>query len=216
MNIEIFSDLVCPWCYIGKRRLDQAFREDPPVTSEPVRLIWRAYQLYPGLPAAGMSRQEFNRLRYGTSAPTAARDRLEAEAGGAGIDLRFERIERMPNTFKGHRLVAWSRRFDVQHELAENLFSAYFEQGLDVGDDQVLLAAAAAAGLDESAVGEVLTGDACAAEVEADLSRASNIGVTAVPCFLLAGRFALPGAQETAVIRQFVERADARLAADAG
>jgi predicted DsbA family dithiol-disulfide isomerase len=215
MNIEIFSDLVCPWCFIGKRRLDQALARESLACAE-LNVVWRAYQLYPGIPVEGMSRQKFNTLRYGDSPPSGMRGRLEAEAAAAGIALRFDRIATMPNTFRGHRLLAWSRQFGVQHALAESLFSAYFEQGLDLGDAEVLHAVALANGLDREAVAELLASDESADEVRADLDRASNIGVTGVPSFILAGRFALPGAQESEVIGQFIERASARIAAGAG
>ena len=217
MNIEIFSDLVCPWCYIGKRRLDEALASGLSGLREPLQVIWRAFQLYPGIPQAGMSRAEFNRLRYGGGAARGqARERLESEARSAGIDLAFDRITRMPNTFNGHRLLAWSRRFDAQHGLAERLFDAYFVRGLDLGDEEVLLAKAEESGLDAEAAREMLRGDALEHEVRAELDRAANVGITSVPCFLLGGRFALPGAQEAAAIRQVIERADARVAAETG
>lgn len=204
MNIEIFSDLVCPWCYIGKRRLDLALNAG---VGEGVNLIWRAYQLYPGLSVAGMRRRDFTRARYGDTDQSAGRSQLESEAQRVGIDFRFDRIGRMPNTFKGHRLLHRSRESGVQHELAESLFSAYFEQGRDLGDDKVLLEAAVSHGMDRAETVEYLESDAGSEAVQAELERASNIGVSGVPCFILAGCFVLPGAQEPEVIGQFIERA---------
>jgi len=208
MNIEIFSDLICPWCFIGKRRLDLALNSS---LGEGINLIWRAYQLYPGIPENGMSRGEFMRVRYGTSDQSAGRGQLESQASGVGIDMRFERIERMPNTFSGHRLLHRARVWGVQHELAETLFSAYFEEGKDLGDDEVLLEAAASHGMDRQEVEAFLEGDEGSDAVQAEIERASNIGVTGVPCFILAGAFALPGAQDPQVIGQFIERARTKL-----
>jgi predicted DsbA family dithiol-disulfide isomerase len=212
MNIEIFSDLICPWCFIGKRRLDLALK---PAAGEGVEVIWRAYQLYPGIPVEGMTREEFARIRYGEADQSAGRSRIEAEARDAGIDLNFKQIERMPNTFQGHRLLHHARSAGVQHELSEALFSAYFEQGRDVGDPEVLLEAGVSVGLDRVATAEFLAGDEGTDAVRDELERASNIGVTGVPCFVLAGAFAIPGAQEPEVIAQIIERAKEKLAESA-
>lgn len=212
MNIEIFSDLVCPWCYIGKRRLDLALNS--PV-GEGVTVTWRAYQLYPNIPEQGMSRAEFWRIRYGSADQSAARARIEHEARSVGIDMDFKSIERMPNTFKGHRLVHHARQFGVQHDLAETLFRLYFEDGRDVGDDEVLLDAASRHGLDRHETRAFLGSDDGADAVRSELDRAANIGVTGVPCFVLAGAFAIPGAQEPEVISQLIERARAKLAESA-
>lgn len=209
MNIEIFSDLVCPWCYIGKRRLDQALEI---VGRDDVNVVWRAYQLYPDMPAGGMDRTEFARLRYRNMDQSAVRTRIEEEAARSGIRMRFARIERMPNTFRGHRLLHFARSAGVQHELAERLFSAYFEEGEDVGDDAVLLEAAAAVGMDRQQTAEFLAGDGSVDAVRDELSRAGNIGVTGVPCFLFEGAFALSGAQEPEVMAQFLTRVREKLA----
>ena len=126
MNLEIFSDLICPWCFIGKRRLDEALTTG---VGEGVNIIWRAYQLYPTIPAEGMDRAEFARLRYRGADQSAARRQIEAEAERIGIDMGFDRISRMPNTFQGHRLIHQARAHGVQHDLSDRLFSAYFEAG---------------------------------------------------------------------------------------
>ena len=118
----------------------------------------------------------------------------------------------MPNTFASHRLLHRARAWGVQHELAESLFSAYFEQGRDVGDPEVLADVAAGHGMQPEDVREYLAGSEGRDEVEGELMRAENIGVTGVPCFVLAGKFALPGAQEADVIGHFLERARAKLA----
>jgi predicted DsbA family dithiol-disulfide isomerase len=212
MKIEVFSDLVCPWCFIGKRRLDAVLASP---AGEGIDVVWRAYQLYPGIPEEGMPRDEFMKLRFGRSGPASGRSRIEEEARGAGIDMDFRRIERMPNTFKGHRLLHHARSAGVQHELADTLFRAYFEEGRDVGDDDVLIDAAAACGMDRQGTREFLAGDSSTDAVNDELSRAANVGVTGVPCFILAGAFAIPGAQEETVMRQFIERAREKLAASA-
>ncbi len=209
MNLEIFSDLICPWCFIGKRRLDAALATG---VGEGVNVIWRAYQLYPTIPAEGMDRAEFARLRYRGADQAAARRQIEAEAERIGIDMGFDRIGRMPNTFLGHRLLHHARSHGVQHELSDRLFCAYFERGEDVGDESVLLAAAESVGLDRAATAAYLGSEEGVDEVRREIERASAIGVTGVPCFVFAGAYALPGAQEPEVIAQVIERAREKLA----
>ncbi|TNF86263.1 MAG: DsbA family oxidoreductase [Gammaproteobacteria bacterium] len=212
MNLEIFSDLICPWCFIGKRRLDEALATG---VGEGVNIIWRAYQLYPTIPPEGMDRKEFSRLRYRGADQSAARRQIEAEAERIGIDMGFERISRMPNTFQGHRLLHHARTLGVQHELSDRLFSAYFERGEDVGDESVLLDAAESVGLDRAATSAYLASEEGVDPVRREIERASAIGVTGVPCFVFAGAYALPGAQEPEVIAQVIERAKVKLAPSA-
>lgn len=209
MNLEIFSDLICPWCFIGKRRLDEALATG---IGEGVNVIWRAYQLYPAIPPEGMDRAEFARARYRGADQSAARRQIEAQAQRIGIDLEFDRITRMPNTFQGHRLIHHARTHGVQHALSDALFRAYFEQGEDLGDVNVLLNAAQSVGMDRAASAAYLASEAGVAEVEREIDRASAIGVTGVPCFIFAGAYALPGAQEPEVIAQVIERAKIKLA----
>ena len=146
----------------------------------------------------------------GAGAGTGARDQIVAEAADAGIQLNFENIERMPNTFDGHRLLHEARAAGCQHALAETLFRAYFEQGLDVGDHRVLQQAAVEAGMSAETAAEILAGDAGGEAVLAQIERAANIGVSGVPCTIFSGTFALPGAQSTDVIASVLERARSR------
>lgn len=209
MNLEIFSDLICPWCFIGKRRLDEALATG---VGEGVNIIWRAYQLYPDIPAEGMDRAEFARIRYRGADQSGARRQIESEAERIGINMRFADIERMPNTFLGHRLVHHAREHGVQDQISDALFTAYFEQGQDVGDPQVLLDAAESVGMDRQATADYLASDQGIDAVRREIERASVIGVTGVPCFIFAGAYALPGAQEPEVIAQVIERAKVKLA----
>ena len=209
MILEIFSDPICPWCFIGKRRLDQALST---AAGEGVEVIWRAYQLYPGIPGSGMDKQEFARQRYGGRDQSTARLQLESTARECGIDMGFGRSNRMPNTLDAHRMLHRARSFGVQHQMADALFSDYFELGRDIGDRQVLVEAAVRQGLDEAASAAYLDSDDGSGEVRQELQRADAIGVTGVPCFIFAGKFALPGAQEASVIGQFIERAKVKAA----
>jgi predicted DsbA family dithiol-disulfide isomerase len=212
MQIDIFSDVVCPWCYIGKRRLDQVLAGLPPGAAT---VHWRAFQLYPMLPPEGMPRAEFMRARFGSGAdPARIYARILDEAAPLGLELRFDRIQRAPNTLRAHRLLAWAGEYfpDRQHDLAEALFRSYFTDGLDVGDPAVLEDAAAAAGLERHLASVAIACEAGAAEVRAELQDARDADVTGVPFFVLGGRFAIPGAQPVDVLKQLIERAQVRLA----
>lgn len=210
MEIEIFSDVVCPWCYIGKKRLD-AVMVTP--VGEGVTLRWRPYQLYPNMPPDGMDRARYLEARYGADADRSrVPQRIEAEAGQVGLKLDFSAIEKMPNTFQAHRLLELAAAHGVQHELAEVLFAYYFCSGRDVGDPDVLVEAAETLGLERDPVRDYLAGTEGVDAVREQLERAVDVGVSGVPCYLLAGRFALPGAQAPEVMTQFITRAKSLVA----
>jgi predicted DsbA family dithiol-disulfide isomerase len=210
MQIEIFSDVVCPWCYIGKRRLDAVMGSE---AGEGLQVTWRPYQLYPQLPDEGISRQAFMQARFGAAADASQiYRRVKEEAGTEGLSLDFERIRVAPNTFRAHRLLSWAELSGRQHQLAEVLFSYYFREGRNIGDPAELAAAAAEAGLDAEAAAAMLRGHDEVDKVRAELSLAEAAGVSGVPFFVLAGRFAVPGAQSREVMGQLIARARERLA----
>lgn len=214
MQIEIFSDVVCPWCFIGKRRLDRILDSD---LGTGLEVAWRAYQLYPDLPAQGIPRAQFMQARFGTdAAPADIYQRVLAEAATEGLDLAFERIETAPNTLDAHRLLSWAEPSGRQHELAEVLFRSYFQEGRNIGDEQELVRAAERAGLDGTAAARMLAGRDELDKVRAELSLAQSAGVTGVPFFVLGGRFAIPGAQPADVMEQLIVRAREQLAESAG
>jgi predicted DsbA family dithiol-disulfide isomerase len=208
VDIAIYSDLVCPWCFIGKRRLEQVLIT--PV-GDGVTLSWKPFQLYPKMPPGGMDRVEVLKARYGDSADLArVPERIRSEAAEVGLEFDFGAMRTMPNTLDGHRLV---ERFagPQQSDLVEVLFRYYFQEGRDVGDHAVLLKAVEEAGLDVAAARAVLAGDALRDEVDSQIRDAYDNGVTGVPSYLLAGRFTIPGAQPPEVLSRFIERARTRL-----
>lgn len=219
MLIEIYSDVICPWCYVGKRRLDEALASQ---AGEDVDVVWRPFQLYPNLPAAGMDRDEYLARRYGEKADRARAPRLIVQEGeDAGIAFDYGAIGTMPNTLTAHRLLDYAERqagADVQHELAEKLFGYYFCEGRDVGDVDTLCQAASEVGLDAAETRGYLDERADEDFMRARIRSAFEIGVVSVPCYLLGGGFMLPGAQSSEVMVQFIERAKSKLAqaSDAG
>lgn len=194
MLVEIFSDLVCPWCYIGKRRFERALDQRPGII---LQKRWQPFELNPDLPAAGMDRMAYlaakfgglERARqvYGVIEETAARD---------GITLSPGRIRRTPNTLDAHRLVRYAMRGGTADRLVDLLFEAYFVEGLDLGDREVLAAKAKQAGLDEAEARRFLERDDETMAVRAIEAGARQMGIQAVPCFVFNRRYALSGAQE--------------------
>jgi predicted DsbA family dithiol-disulfide isomerase len=213
MEIEVFSDLICPWCFIGKRRLDRAL-EGP--EGEGVTVHWRPFQLYPDLPLEGVDRAAFYKARFGPDADSRKiGERIGGEALDAGIALDFARIEKVPNTLAGHRLVGFFDGDPRQHALMDALFTAYFCEGRDLGDVDVLADIAAAQGADREQVRTRLESDEGVKSVRSQVQGAYNAGLSGVPCFVLAGRFAIPGAQPVETMARFIARAKERLVEEA-
>jgi predicted DsbA family dithiol-disulfide isomerase len=210
LEIEIFSDVICPWCFIGKRRLDQVLASE---LGTDVTVRWRPYQLYPNIPDGGYDRDDYLRRRYGDAADRGrVPERIAQEANDAGIALRYDLIKRMPNTLTAHRLLDWSFPFDRQHALSEALFVAYFCDGLDVGQTEVLATIASAVGLDGTETQRFLDSDAGSNEVRLQLERVLDVGITGVPGYLFAGGFLMPGAQSVETMSQILERVKQKVA----
>jgi predicted DsbA family dithiol-disulfide isomerase len=194
MRIDIFSDVICPWCFIGKRRLEKALALRPQAD---VQIHWRAFQLNPGMPEDGMERGAYLAAKFG--GPEAAQriyDTVGAAGLRTGVNFAFDRIRRTPNTVAAHRLIRFADRFGKQNATVEALFQAYFHDGRLIGDKTVLAEIAAEAGLDANAASDFLAGDE---EIEAVLAEdvyARQLGIGGVPCFIVDGRYALSGAQE--------------------
>lgn len=194
MQIDIISDTICPWCYIGKRRLDRALAARPNVNFE---THWRAFQLDPAVPPEGIDRAEYFAARFGDAAPP----KLEAviDAGRAeGIAFAFDRIARVPNTLDSHRLIRWSADAGAgtQDTVVDLIFHRYFEDAADIGDCAVLVDIAQAAGMDAGRVAELLASDIDMDKVQEEDALARNMGVGGVPCFLVNRKYALMGAQD--------------------
>lgn len=192
-RLDIISDPVCPWCYIGAANLARALAARE---AHPFALRWRPYQLNPDLPPEGMDRREYLDAKFG-GPQNAARiyGRIEAAAAEAGLDVDFSRIGRAPNTLDAHRLVYWAAAEDAQTRVAGALFRRYFEAGEDISDRAVLIAAAAEGGLDGEGIARLLASDTDRAEIQAEAEDAREMGVTGVPTFVVGGRYVLTGAQ---------------------
>ncbi len=205
--IDVVSDVVCPWCYLGQRRLAEAIASVPDIE---VSVRWRPYQLDPSIPEGGLDRESYMRAKFGSAGRLrAAHERLTAMGREAGIAFDFGAIRRAPNTLDAHRLIRWAAGADGearQQAVVERLFRLYFEEGADVGDRSVLVEAAREAGLDAALVETLLAAGADTAEVTAEIETARRMGVTGVPCFLLEGRYAVVGAQDTATLADAIRQ----------
>jgi len=194
MQIDIVSDVVCPWCYIGKRRLERALALRPGLA---VSVSWRAFQLNPTIPSHGISREFYLSAKFGGArAADQLYSILSATGRSEGIDFAFERIRRVPNTLRAHCLIRLATNEGCADQVVEALFRAYFLVGIDIGDIETLAAIAAGAGLPEPEVCGHLASEIGALEVRAEEHRARSLGIHAVPYFVLDRGYAISGAQE--------------------
>jgi predicted DsbA family dithiol-disulfide isomerase len=191
--VDIVSDTICPWCYIGKRRFERALdisgRND-------VAISWRPFQLNPDMPPEGTTRDDYVRAKFGGGDRPRQIYQAIAESGReAGIEFQFSRIRRTPNTVLSHRLIFWSAKQERQEEVVGELFRAYFEDGLDIGNLEVLVDCARRAGLNQELAHKYLLSDEGRQEVVASDVYARRLGINGVPCFIVNRKYAVSGAQ---------------------
>ena len=207
MKVEIWSDVVCPWCYIGKRRFERALAAF--LHRDEVEVVWRSFELDPNAPRVREG-DPVDRLarKYGMTreAAIAAQARVAGQAASEGLDYRLD-IARAGNTFDAHRLLHLAAEQGLQGAVKERLLAAYFTEGRPIGERETLLELAAEAGLDQTAAREALAGDAYAAEVAADEREAAELGITGVPFFVVDRRYGISGAQPAELVQQALERA---------
>jgi predicted DsbA family dithiol-disulfide isomerase len=192
MHLDIFSDTICPWCYVGKRRLARALAARP---QPRMAIRWRAFQLNPGMPAEGMVRERYIDAKFGsTERAKRIYEAVSVVGASEGIQFNFEAIKRTPNTILSHRLLRKASKEDKQEPLLEAMFQAYFVEGRDIGNARVLGEIGESVGLADA--GAHLAGDEGLEEVRAEDSLARRQGINGVPCFIFNYRFLLSGAQE--------------------
>lgn len=194
LNIDIYSDVVCPWCYVGKRRLERALKTWN--SSLPVNIQWRPFQLNPTMPSDGMDRRAYLEAKFGGAA--AARsiyEQVTAAGTAERIPFAFDRIVRTPNTFAAHRLIWWAGRHGKQDDTVELLFRRYFLDGGEIGITDVLASIAAEVGLDRAATETFLQSPDGVEEVKKEEAAGRRLGIRGVPYFVFNGADALSGAQ---------------------
>lgn len=201
--LHIFSDPVCPWCYIGKANLDRALESRP---DHPLRIDWHPFQLNPSMPPEGADRRAYLEAKFGGRLEAARAYAQVMEAGErAGLEINIERIERQPNTLNAHRLIHWAGIEGRQTAVVAALFRAYFRDGRDIGDRATLVAIAQESGMDGAVVARLLEGETDADDLLARDADARRKGVRAVPTFVLANQHVIEGAQSVELWQQVID-----------
>jgi predicted DsbA family dithiol-disulfide isomerase len=205
--IDVISDVMCPWCYIGKKRLEKAIKSVPDIQ---VDVRWHPYQLDSTLPPEGKDRATYLNEKFGgAERAEAAYERVRQAGREEGIPFAFEKIEVSPNTLDAHRLILWSRSDDLQDDVVERLFRAYFVEGRNLAKSETLVQISAEAGMQSDLVEQLFETDSDLAKLKRQIDQASEMGVTGVPFFIIDGRFALAGAEDPATIAAALQHAEA-------
>lgn len=196
ITVEVISDVICPWCFIGKRRMERAIA----LINKDVEINvhWLPYQLNPGMPPEGISRKEYRTEKFGSWERSQELDaNVVANGKDEGIDFRFDLIERTPNTVNSHRLIWLANKHGCQDAVVEALFLAYFTSGRDLSDGQILVDVVDQAGISRKLAEDSLASNEGMAEIEAAKQLAQQVGVDGVPFYIINRRVALAGAQPT-------------------
>lgn len=193
LTVDVISDVICPWCFIGKRRLEKAIAAH----GEPVKVQWHAFQLNPTMPKEGISRKEYRIRKFGSWERSMQLDANIVSTGkDEGIHFNFDRMERTPNTVDAHRLIWLADKDGVQDAVVEALFRAYFTEGRDISNPQTLIDVVAEAGLDRKRAEAVLDGDEGMEAIKEAGEQAQRLRVESVPFFVVNGKITLSGAQQ--------------------
>ena len=211
IRLDIFSDPICPWCYIGKSRLDRALEARP---DHPFKIEWHPFQLNPDMPEDGMDRRAYLEAKFGgQEGAVKAYLPVATEAEASGLKINLEGIKRTPNTLNAHRLIHWAGIEFKQNAVVDRLFRAYFIEGIDIGDQSQLARIATSVGMDGDVVTRLLKTDADAEDIQARDMDARRKGVQSVPTFVVANQHVVPGAQPTELWTQVIDDLIAQLAA---
>jgi predicted DsbA family dithiol-disulfide isomerase len=209
IRLDIFSDPVCPWCYIGKANLDRALEAH---ADHPFRIEWHPFQLNPDMPAEGVDKHDYLAAKFGEERLVQMHLRLKEASRAAGTEIDPDTPRRMPNTLNAHRLIHWAGLEGRQTAVVSAIMRAYWREGRDIGNAAVLADIAAAAGMDRAVTARLLASDADADDIRARDSDARAKGVSAVPTFLIAQHYVVSGAQPpevwARVIEELVEKAN--------
>jgi predicted DsbA family dithiol-disulfide isomerase len=205
VRVDVVSDVVCPWCFIGKRRLEKAIALNPHV---PVEVHWRPYFLNDWIPREGISREQYLTTKFGSPERyKGIAQRVAAAASAEGLNYAMDKISRQPNTLDAHRLIRWAERAGKAAEMKQKLMDLYFTEGADLTDRAVLVRAAADIGLEADKIGQALASEQDVAEIEREALSAKEAGIEGVPCFILGGKFAVSGAQAPEYLAEAISRA---------
>jgi predicted DsbA family dithiol-disulfide isomerase len=204
LHIDVVSDVVCPWCFIGKRRLENALALVPDI---PVNITWRPYFLNPWIPRDGIDRQTYLETKFGSVERYALiAERVVAAAALEGLLYASDAINRQPNTLDCHRLILWSRSATDPGNMKQRLMELYFSEGADLSDPKTLIQAAVDCGMDGDLVRRLLASDADVDRIENEANGAKEAGIDGVPCFIFGGSAIVTGAQSPEYLASAIER----------
>lgn len=207
MQLDIVFDTVCPWCFIGKRRLERALQRRPGIQPN---IVWRPFLLNPEMPASGIDRTAYLIKKFGSEARVRRVFGAIGEAGqSVEIDFAFDRIRRTPNSVPSHRLIGYAAQYIDTAAMVEDIFQAYFTHGADIGDIRLLADIGAQHGLSASAVSAFLMGSEGTDRVYDENARAHRLGINGVPAFAFEGHMIISGAQEPEVLVRMIDAATA-------
>jgi len=213
MLIEVIYDPGCPWCFIGKRQLERALAARPRAQAT---VRWWPFLLNPDMPAEGVDRSTYLMRKFGSQARISrVFGAISDFAEAVGIEFAFDRIQRTPNTRNAHRLILWAKSGETQDRVVEALFSAFFVEGRNLADDEVLIDIGASCGLDRDLLAELFATDADIERTQREYASAQRIGVTGVPFFIVAGRYGIAGAESPETIAGAIRQAAGEMAAGA-
>lgn len=204
ISIDVVSDVICPWCFLGKRRLDKAITA---LDGLSVEVTWRPFLLDPTIPAEGLSRRDYLAAKFGPSRLESLHDPLLAAAREDGVPYNLEAITRTPSSRDAHRVIRWAHVAGRQNAMAERLFMAYWSEGKDVGAHEVLAKEAAAVGMDGEKVLADLATDLDADKVMGEIAMAGRMGINGVPTFVIGRKYAVVGAQSAEVLADAIRQA---------
>jgi predicted DsbA family dithiol-disulfide isomerase len=205
VHVDVVSDVICPWCFVGKRRLEKALRTLPAHVETEV--VWHPFELNPEMPREGIDRRAYREAKFGSLEASRAGDaRLAAAGGTEGIVFAFDRILRTPNTFDAHRLIWLAQRESLQDPIVEALFRRYFLEGADIGARETLVDVAVASGLNRERVDGFLDSDEGVAVVRQAEAEARTLGIHGVPHFIINGKYAISGAQSAEILAAAFDR----------
>ncbi len=202
--IDVVSDVICPWCFLGKHRLDRALERVPEIQ---VSLRWRPFFLDPSIPAAGLGRREYLLAKFGEERLKTLHDPLIKIGKEEGVPYAFDKITRTPNTMDAHRLIRWSLRSGSQSHMVAALFNAYWRDGLDIGKHDVLVKLGEGSGLNAKTVAEDLASNKDKVEVLTEVRQAQAMGIQGVPTFVFGQKIGITGAQSVDVLLDGIRRA---------
>ncbi len=208
MKLDVIIDVVCPWCFLGKRQLDKAMEMRPGLITS---VQWHPFQLSPNTPPSGVDRETYYTQKFGNGPELPAmRERLLGLGGELGIDFDFESDCQIANSMDAHRLILWARKNDCQSEVAEAVMKAYFEDCLFIGDHGLLTDIAKKAGMDSDLVAELLASERDCDYIHNEMMQAREVGITGVPFFIFDENVTVSGAQPAEVLVQVMDRAAAK------